>query len=177
MVVLVHAREQADVAIRALRHDAEHDAVTGLLSRRTFDADLEQIADETISLIVVDIDNFKSVNDSHGHAVGDTVLRSVADCLVANGRQSDSAYRLGGDELAVLLRNCSGDAAVRRAEDIRIAVQGATGQRMPVTVSLGVANFPENARHQLELLETADAAMYEAKAAGRNRVVAARLAA
>lgn len=173
MVVLVHARERADVAIRALRHDVEHDAVTGLLSRRTFDADISQIADETFSLIVVDIDDFKSVNDSYGHSVGDNVLRIVAACLIANGRQADSAYRLGGDELAVLLRNCSADAAVRRAEDIRIAVQGAAALRMRVTVSLGVANFPEHARHHAELLGIADAAMYAAKTAGRNRVVAA----
>jgi diguanylate cyclase (GGDEF)-like protein len=177
MVVLVYARERADVAIRALRHDAEHDAVTGLLSRRSFDADIEGFDDATVSLIVVDVDNFKSVNDSFGHSVGDRVLRIVASCLEANDREQDSAYRLGGDELAVLLRGCPGDAALRRAEDIRIAVQGAVPPRVRVTVSLGVANFPEHARHTVELLGIADAAMYAAKRAGRNRVVAAPVAA
>jgi diguanylate cyclase (GGDEF)-like protein len=177
MVVLVYARERADIAIRALRHDAEHDAVTGLLSRRSFDADIDRITDEAVSLIVVDIDNFKSVNDSFGHSVGDSVLRIVASCLKANGREQDSAYRLGGDELAVLLRGCPGDAAVRRAEDIRIAVQEAAALRMRVTVSLGVANIPDHARYAVELLGIADAAMYAAKSAGRNRVVAAQIAA
>jgi diguanylate cyclase (GGDEF)-like protein len=162
MVVLVHARERADLAIRALRHDAEHDAVTGLLSRRSFDAD---------------IDDFKSVNDSFGHSVGDAVLRVVAACLEANGREHDSAYRLGGDELAVLLRGCPGDAALRRAEEIRVAVQAAAALRARVTVSLGVANFPDHARHAVDLLAIADAAMYAAKSAGRNRVVAASIAA
>jgi diguanylate cyclase (GGDEF)-like protein len=177
MVVLVHARERADLAIRALRHDAEHDAVTGLLSRRSFDADIDRVADETVSLIVVDIDDFKSVNDSFGHSVGDAVLRVVAACLEANGREHDSAYRLGGDELAVLLRGCPGDAALRRAEEIRVAVQAAAALRARVTVSLGVANFPDHARHAVDLLAIADAAMYAAKSAGRNRVVAASIAA
>lgn len=177
MVVLVYARERADVAIQALRHDAEHDAVTGLLSRRSFDAEIEQVTDEIVSLIVVDIDNFKSVNDSLGHSVGDAVLRSVASCLEANGREHDSAYRLGGDELAVLLRGCPSTAALRRAEDIRIAVEGVATPRARVTVSLGVANFPAHARNPVELLSIADAAMYAAKRAGRNRVVAAPIAA
>ncbi len=177
MVVLSFARERADLAIRTLRHHAEHDAVTGLLSRRSFDADLEQVADQAVSLIVVDIDNFKSVNDSFGHAVGDAVLRVVASCLQAKGRPDDSAYRLGGDELAVLLRGCPREAAVRRAEEIRLAVQAAAALRARVTVSVGVASFPEHADHLLELLGIADAAMYAAKAAGRNKVVAAPLAA
>lgn len=183
MVTLTFARDRMDSAMRSLRHEALHDAVTGLLGRRAYDSDLGRLADdEPVSLIVVDIDDFKLVNDSYGHRTGDDVLRVVASCLVANRRQHDTAYRLGGDELAVLLRGCSGEHAMVRAEAIRCAVLSAPALllskddvRTParVTVSLGVASCPEHARRPRDLLEVADAAMYAAKNGGRNQVASA----
>ena len=180
MLTLVHARDRVDDAINSLRYEAEHDAVTGLLSRRTFDVDIERLdAEQPVSLILVDIDDFKTVNDTFGHAVGDQTLRIVADALTANSRQSDRAYRLGGDELAVLMSGIAPASALRRAEVIRRAVETAPTafvvrrERGAVTVSLGVASLPPRAPRKSELLRAADAAMYQAKTSGRNRVVAA----
>jgi diguanylate cyclase (GGDEF)-like protein len=180
MLTLVTARNRFDEAITALRYEAEHDAVTGLLSRRAFDADIQQLdADQPVSLILVDIDDFKTVNDTFGHAMGDQTLRIVAEALSANSREADRAYRLGGDELAVLMSGIAPASAVRRAEVIRRAVEtsptafAVRRERGAVTVSLGVASLPPNAPRRSELLRAADAAMYQAKSAGRNRVVAA----
>ncbi|HEY0869977.1 MAG TPA: GGDEF domain-containing protein, partial [Acidothermaceae bacterium] len=180
MLTLVKARDRVDHAINSLRYEAEHDAVTGLLSRRAFDADIEQLdAEQPASLILVDIDDFKTVNDTFGHVVGDQTLRIVADALTANSRQGDRAYRLGGDELAVLMSGIVPASALRRAEVIRRAVETAPTafvvrrERGAVTVSLGVASLPPHAPRKSELLRAADAAMYQAKSSGRNRVVAA----
>jgi diguanylate cyclase (GGDEF)-like protein len=177
MVTLMSARDRVDASMRVLRHDVEHDPMTGLLSRRVFDADIETLTDEVVSLVVVDIDEFKTVNDSWGHETGDDVLRSVAKCLAANRRQDDGVYRLGGDEFAVLLRGCESRAATARAEEIRRAVETAPGLSGLVTVSLGVASMPVHARRATNLLAIADVAMYAAKRAGRNRVVEATQAA
>ncbi len=180
VLTLVTARNRLDEAVRSLRYDARHDAVTGLLGRRTFDFDIEQLDDDQpVSLILIDIDDFKTVNDIFGHDVGDQTLRIVAETLSANSRQHDRAYRLGGDELAVLLTGTAPETALRRAEVIRRAVETgpmafvARSERGRVTVSLGVASLPPHAPHKSELLRAADAAMYSAKGAGRNRVVAA----
>jgi diguanylate cyclase (GGDEF)-like protein len=180
MLTLVTARNRFDDAISSLRYEAEHDAVTGLLSRRAFDVDIERLDDDQpASLILVDIDDFKTVNDMFGHTVGDQTLRIVAGALSANSRESDRAYRLGGDELAVLMSGIAPASALRRAEVIRRAVETAPTafairrERGAVTVSLGVASLPPNAPRKSELLRAADAAMYQAKSSGRNSVVAA----
>ncbi len=180
VLTLATARNRFDEVVRLLRYEAGHDAVTGLLSRRTFDLDIEQLDhDQPVSLILVDIDDFKTVNDTFGHDVGDQTLRIVAEALSAHSRQDDRAYRLGGDELAVLLTGAGPETALRRAEVIRRAVESgpmafvARSERGRVTVSLGVASLPPHAPRKSELLRAADAAMYSAKGAGRNRVVAA----
>jgi len=180
MLTLVTARNRFDEAIATLRYESQHDAVTGLLSRRAFDLDIEQLDDdEPVSLILVDIDDFKTVNDTFGHDIGDETLRIVAQALSANSRHNDRAYRLGGDELVVLLSGTAPETALRRAEVIRRAVETgpmafvARSERGKVTVSLGVASLPPQAPRKSELLRAADAAMYRAKGAGRNQVVAA----
>jgi diguanylate cyclase (GGDEF)-like protein len=181
-VTLVHARERMEGAINRLQHLVEHDALTGLSSRRTFDADIDTLDEgEPGSLILLDIDEFKAVNDTFGHAAGDDVLRMVAACLVANSRPRDGIYRLGGDEFALVLRGCPPHAAAKRAEAIRDAVARASVEvrlgpdeaRHRVTVSAGVASMPEHARRRVELLGVADAALYRAKNGGRNRVTVA----
>jgi diguanylate cyclase (GGDEF)-like protein len=179
-LTLATARNRLDEAINSVRYDAGHDALTGLLSRRAFDADIQRLdADQPVSLILLDIDDFKTVNDTFGHAVGDQTLRIVADAVTANSRQGDRAYRLGGDELAVFMSGIAPASALRRAEVIRRAVETAPNafvgrrERGAVTVSLGVASLPPHAPRKSELLRAADAAMYQAKSSGRNRVVAA----
>ena len=187
MLTLVRARDRLDRAITDLRHDAQHDAVTGLLGRRTFDVDLADLhGDQQVSLLLIDIDNFKSVNDTFGHAAGDDILRIVAKVLVAHCRQDDRAYRIGGDELAVLLLGSSAGNAVRRAETMRRAIEASSALALAarrgairgrVTVSLGVASVPEHTLDHAGLLAAADIAMYQAKEAGRNCVVSAASAA
>ncbi len=183
MLTLITARDRLETAMRDLRHDASHDALTGLWSRRTFDADCAQLRDDgCASLILVDIDEFKTVNDVYGHSIGDEVLRVVAHVLTARSRPADRVYRFGGDELAVLMIGCPTALALARADVIRRAVESSPMLSIPprrdgttgrVTVSVGVASLPEHARRPGDLLRLADEAMYRAKASGRNRTVSA----
>jgi len=132
----------------------------------------------TMSLIMLDIDNFKEFNDAYGHPRGDDVLRSVSSIIRQNLREMDIAARYGGEEFVVVLpeTDCVGAIAVaerirRGVEGQRFAPNGVEGVRR--TVSVGVATFPADAQTSLRLLEAADAAMYRAKRAGKNRVEAA----
>jgi len=123
----------------------------------------------------VDVDQFKSINDAHGHPVGDDALVHLAGVLTTAVRSSDTVIsRLGGDELAILLPGCSADVAARRAADLVEAVRRAPlplpdGRLLPVSVSVGVAHAPEHARELRELYSAADAALYRAKLGGRDR--------
>lgn len=178
-LAVVMARSRLDQAMEALRHEADHDPLTGLATRRRFDADVAAALAQgvPVSLVLVDVDHFKDVNDSYGHAAGDEVLKYVAQCLDDRRHLTDTAYRLGGDEMAVLLLGCPQGAALDRAEDIRKAVAAAAesvprhprGRPAP-TVSVGVATSSETYAKEVGLLRAADQALYVAKAAGRNRV-------
>lgn len=168
---------QAELA--EARRQATTDPLTGLANRRCFEealrAALEEAATVPLALVMLDVDHFKAVNDTHGHHVGDDVLRLLAETLPgAIGRDALPA-RFGGEEFCVVLRGAGLQEAARMAEAIRARVGGAslllrqTGQRLSVTVSLGlaVAEAGEAAAH---LIERADAALYEAKRGGRNRL-------
>jgi diguanylate cyclase (GGDEF)-like protein len=178
---------------RALHHavaerHARQDGLTELANRRAFD---EQIREELsiaarsnteCSLLLLDLDHFKAVNDTHGHQAGDEVLRVVAKTLrreIARTRQQSRAQlaRYGGEEMAVLLPDVDRAEAGRIAETIRVAVEQET-VRLPqttihVTVSIGLASCPEHADTPPALIAAADAALYHAKQSGRNRVVLA----
>ena len=130
--------------------------------------DLPQI--EEYCILMVDIDHFKSVNDTYGHSVGDTVLCGVAELLQANIRKSDSVARFGGEEFCIILPNTTQEQAIRIAEAIRIKVEKATFDDIPVTCSFGVTSIKFKARTPSELIEQADLALYEAKSLGRNQV-------
>src|SRR5206468_4459437 len=127
-----------------------------------------------LSLLLLDIDHFKQYNDHHGHTEGDAALRRVAGHLMKSVRSTDMAFRYGGEEFAVLLPSCSKTQASEVAEKIRGAIAaapqrpGRTAARN--TVSIGVSTFPEDARVGRGLVDVADAALYVAKDAGRNRV-------
>ena len=163
--------------LEAARREAESDALTGLPNRRGFDRALAAAlaGRGPAFLLMLDIDHFKAVNDRHGHAVGDLVLAEVAATLRACLRPADTAARLGGEELAVVLDGATPEAAGAFAETLRQAIaasgvlveDGAPAVR--VTASLGIARaLPgEDAR---ALFERADRLLYEAKQAGRNRV-------
>ncbi|MBB1287676.1 diguanylate cyclase [Pseudoalteromonas sp. SR43-6] len=130
--------------------------------------DLPQI--EEYCILMVDIDHFKSVNDTYGHSIGDTVLCGVAELLQANIRKSDSVARFGGEEFCIILPNTTQEQAIRIAEAIRIKVEKATFDDIPVTCSFGVTSVKFKARTPSELIEQADLALYEAKSLGRNQV-------
>jgi len=158
------------------RAQAATDALTGLLNHRAFQ---ERIREEVrraeeigagVALIMMDIDGFKAVNDSRGHLAGDDILRDLAHAI-AGVVSREAAHRYGGDEFAVILPGGNGAQAARLAEDLRQAVERWTnGAGQKITVSLGIAAFPEAARSAEELIYGADAAMYWAKSAGKNRV-------
>ena len=129
------------------------------------------------ALVMFDIDHFKEVNDSHGHPAGDAVLKGIARLLEERVRNVDTCARYGGEELALLLPRTELDGAVELANRLRLAVMDYPvrwgGGHLAVTVSAGVASFPRCARSPEALVAAADAALYRAKEAGRNRVEAA----
>ena len=163
-----------------LRNMARHDALTGLLNRRSMNISMPQRHAEAraeghpITLMMCDLDHFKHLNDEYGHAVGDEVLRRTAQRVHAAVRESDLVFRYGGEELAVVLECGSGDA-LRIAEKIREAVK-ARGRRAgddefpPVTISVGAATSEKAATELKALMAAADERLYAAKDAGRDCV-------
>ena len=123
---------------------------------------------------MIDLDHFKSINDEHGHAVGDNILRDVGPLLLVGLRKTDVACRYGGEELVVVLPNCDHDHAVARAEVFRSRIaELSSAYNFPISASLGVATSERHGRTIPALMAAADAALYDAKSAGRNRVMSA----
>lgn len=173
-----HRREQAE---RALDRMARLDDLTQLPNRRAFleRLDLEirraQRYESPLSLLTIDLDRFKGVNDTYGHAVGDDVLRGVSEILRSECRGTDYPGRIGGEEFVVFLTETNKDQAVLAAQRIRRRVAekhffGMSNQRFHVTCSIGVAALTEHVRDSDQLLTAADKRMYEAKEQGRDRV-------
>ncbi len=123
-----------------------------------------------VSLMLIDIDDFKAVNDSHGHQFGDTILAAMGKTLLAVARDSDICCRYGGDEFSVILPLTSADEAGEIAERIRTEMAAYMPVGQTVTVSIGVASFGKNVRTYRDLVERADAALYDVKENGKNRV-------
>jgi diguanylate cyclase (GGDEF)-like protein len=160
---------------------AATDGLTGIANRRTFEATLAREVfrashkHEQMSLFMVDLDNFKRLNDLHGHQAGDHILTEVADLLSKNSRGSDVPARYGGEEFTVILPGCPMQEALETAERLRALISEADTV-IPVTASIGVATFPVDASDASELVEAADRALYVSKRDGRNRVTAASVA-
>jgi diguanylate cyclase (GGDEF)-like protein len=179
-VMLVRAGAVQERLVVALREQARLDSLTGLVNRRVFDETLEETLARRwlggTALVLIDVDSFKSINDSHGHPVGDDVLVHLAGILREQVRADDAVLsRLGGDELAVLLPGCTAPVAARRAQELLDAVRDtpltlADGRRLPLSISLGVAHITQGGASLRALYSSADAALYEAKRAGRGRV-------
>lgn len=174
-----------DRAFQRLRQTADRDALTGALTRRAFDAEAERLlldlaaARRPVAVLMADIDEFKTVNDVHGHAAGDRVLRRLGGAVTAGLRDSDIFGRLGGDEFCIVLPGISEETSVLVAERVRDEFTAACLRDDPgvpgLTVSVGVVRVPVSPRTIGELLAEADRALYAAKDAGRDRVVVARV--
>jgi len=145
-----------------------------LLSRLDAALEVAQHQQQPLSLLMVDIDNFKEINDSYGHPMGDEVLRSVATTLMQSSRPGDLVARYGGDEFVIVLGGTSADRAAATAERLAAAVAGTTipgsFDRIKPSVSIGIAAYPEDARTRRSLIQAADQAMYFAKHEDRQRI-------
>ena len=163
-----------------LQEQAIRDPLTGLYNRRYLDGALDaelvkaSQAGTSVALIMADLDRFKLVNDTHGHPVGDAVLRAFAELLRRHMRSHDICCRFGGEEFLLVFPGMRFDLARTRAEAIRSALAAAPlrleGIMLPVTASFGVASFPEHGVAANVVIKSADHALYQAKQAGRNRV-------
>jgi diguanylate cyclase (GGDEF)-like protein len=164
---------------RQLEHAALHDPLTGAFNRKGFAIQLTEVfygaaASQPASVVMLDLDHFKPVNDLGGHAAGDAMLQEVARVVTSHVRATDSFARLGGDEFAVLLPNCDMPQAMVVAEKIRQGVASLVlaweGREFSVGTSLGVSSLHSTFTGVEQWLAAADAACYEAKRSGRNVV-------
>ncbi len=176
---LTRSAEQQQTLIALLRRQAAVDPLTGLVTRRVLDQAAESALSGAAStagtaLIMLDVDNFKGVNDRYGHPAGDAVLVHLGHLLLRSCRPSDVVSRMGGDEIALLLPGCSYDALIRRAAAIVADVHGQAfpveGRQIKVTVSAGLAHAPTDASDLRSLYVAADAALYRAKRAGGDQL-------
>lgn len=173
----------ANMALREkLRNQALRDPLTGLYNRRFMEDSLQRfvrLADREqreISLLMVDLDHFKRLNDEHGHAFGDQVLRETASTLLGALRETDIVCRYGGEELVVILPDCPLERAADKAEFLRLRIEGLSNTHgTEISASFGVASLPHTSQSVTDLLSAADAALYRAKQGGRNQVVKAPL--
>lgn len=160
---------------------SSHDALTGCFNHRQFIMDFfrefsrARRYQKTLSLLMTDLDHFKAINDTYGHPAGDIVLQKVAEAMGAQLRASDALYRYGGEEFVILLPETDMQGALAAAESMRRKVANTSirldgNQTIAVTISIGVACFPQDTDNQDELLKKADQAVYAAKNGGRNRV-------
>jgi diguanylate cyclase (GGDEF)-like protein len=179
-VVVLSLRERGDQLLRRLEGQALADPLTGLSNRRFFDEELDRAGQwaartgRPLALVTVDLDHFKGINDTYGHAVGDQALQAVASAMLSVGEQDDVMARLGGDEFVMLLR-ADARGALRTTEALRDAVAALT--LLPSgapRLSIGVAVLPEAAATVDALTRASDAALYEAKSRGRGQVAVAR---
>jgi diguanylate cyclase (GGDEF)-like protein len=172
---------QNAVYFERVRQLAYRDGLTGIFNRRFFEMRiLEELErsrryDSVLSVLLLDLDGYKGLNDEFGHLLGDEALRQVSALFLQQVRKADIVCRYGGDEFAVLLPETSGQQALAAAEKLRrtVAEWEFPGVPRPLTLSVGVACFPDNGRTRDELVKAADDALYRAKELGRNRVVCA----
>ncbi|MFA5939341.1 MAG: GGDEF domain-containing protein [Sinimarinibacterium sp.] len=181
----IEQRRRSEVALlvlqKTLQEQALHDGLTQLYNRRyldeIFERELARTARdrEPLSVVMADLDHFKTLNDTYGHMAGDEVLKAFAKLLVARFRRSDICCRYGGEEFLVLMPGTDEEAALQRVEQVRRALEDLSilwgGATMKITASFGVAVFPAHGATAPALIAAADAALYAAKRSGRNRVL------
>ena len=179
--IIVKARIKTHLTIKE-QHDkliyaASHDQLTGLYNRhhlneeggRKFSRALRY--QDRLSVIMLDIDHFKQINDTYGHIVGDNVLKEISKLLNSHKRNEDFASRFGGEEFVILLDNCALADAHQKAENLRRSIEALLPQNVLVTASMGVAELSFAHADFEDLLKDADKALYKAKESGRNQVI------
>lgn len=174
---------------RQIHRLISHDDLTGLLSSRSFFSELRREAarakaqNRRFCVLMMDVDHFKNVNDNYGHLTGSRTLEEIGACIVGVMRSGDAASRFGGEEFSAFLLDADLPQAMVAAERIRSVVEsrdftvirhGNPGETHHVTISIGIAQFPDDSSDPIELVEMADSALYRAKREGRNRVCAYR---
>lgn len=166
---------------RKYKEDAKKDYLTGLYNRRSFDQQFTnkferaKKYEERLSCMMIDIDYFKSVNDTYGHVSGDMVIKELASIISKKCRDVDIAGRVGGEEFCVLLSDCTSNISIEVGNRIRNAVRGhifpiSDGRFINITVSIGIATYPDTAQDIKSLKKEADEALYKAKQTGRDKV-------
>lgn len=170
VVILILILMGIDHSRRYFKNQALRDSLTGLYNHRYLQDELRSLIksgkDREISFLMMDLDNFKHVNDTYGHQVGDNILKKVAETLQENVRERDIAARYGGEEFAVILPETESKEAIKVAERIRKAIKACCG----CTISIGVSSFLEHGTTADELIKNADLALYKAKDLSKDRV-------
>lgn len=165
-----------------LKNEATKDYLTGLNNVRQFDNNFKNISqmairkEEELSMIIIDIDFFKKINDTYGHNAGDIILKSLAQIFLNTCRTYDVVSRMGGEEFSIILLDCSESKAVKIAERLRKNVENndfyiSDNEAIKITISIGISSYPKLTSQIDNLLENADIALYQAKNTGRNKVV------
>lgn len=178
---IVRARVKTHIILKQ-QHDqllgmATHDQLTGLYNRHYLSEALSQKVSEAkrhskkLSVIIIDIDHFKKVNDTFGHLTGDMVLKAVSNIIDESARKEDVAARFGGEEFILVLDNCTAQDGLAKAESLRSNIEALNPENINVTASFGVAKLEDDTQRYEDLLKNADTALYIAKEEGRNRVV------
>jgi two-component system, cell cycle response regulator len=164
--------------IEHVRRSAATDGLTGVANRSSFESSLDREVARaartggSVSLVMLDIDHFKALNDAHGHHAGDAALKQVAGALVGHCRPADIVARYGGEEFAIVMPDTEEDMALVTAERLREVIVALPGHA-PLTASLGVASYPASAAESVSLVRAADEALYASKRNGRNRTTQA----
>jgi diguanylate cyclase (GGDEF)-like protein len=173
----------ANIYLReTLHHQSLHDTLTGLYNRRYLDEFLlkaintAQRNQTPLSVVLLDIDFFKKINDEHGHDAGDTVLQEVSRVFQNENRTSDLICRYGGEEFIFVLNNCSLNDAIIHINKIfdkinSLSIYSGNQKLDRITLSAGISTFPESGKIPSDLIETSDKALYQAKNTGRNKIV------
>ncbi|MGD9678809.1 MAG: GGDEF domain-containing protein [Vulcanibacillus sp.] len=156
---------------KLLQKNLNIDELTGLLNRRAFDINIQEVCSNSIySIIFIDVDNFRAFNNKFGHQTGDVVLQKVSNVIKGSVRASDMVYRYGGEEIVILLKDCDKNVALEIAEKIRININKLDNTPYPtITISLGIASYPEDGTEIENIIKASDNALLKAKELGKNQ--------
>lgn len=181
MVMVVGSSKALSKSLSELEYYSTHDPLTGLYNRRYFNEMLEYELGRSerhkheFSVLMIDLDNFKDVNDTYGHPCGDSVLRNIAESMHRQMRIGDLATRIGGDEFAIILSETGKNGAIAVAEKLRTEIRNIihdnlSGKEFHVTISIGLATYPEDAQNLFDLMSCVDVGLYRAKEMGRDGI-------